>query len=126
MRRSDGLLTPLDTLAKPVAGASHLEISDDGTLLLLQGAKGYTALYHTAAGIKLGTDIVTDSPFWQPAHLAPDGQTLVTNAARGILIWNLDPDSFRSAACRLAGRDLTEAEWRRYVGDGPQVELCEP
>ncbi len=124
MRRSDDALASIDTLAKPVAGANRFELSDDGALLLLQGAKGSTALYDTATGIKLGTDIATDSPFWEPAHLSPDGRTLATNASDGILLWNLDPESFTDAACRMAGRDLTAAEWRRYVGDSPQVKLC--
>jgi hypothetical protein len=36
---------------------------------------------------------------------------------RGIQVWDLDPDHWAAAACRVAGRNLTEQEWTAYLGD---------
>jgi hypothetical protein len=47
----------------------------------------------------------------------PDGKLLVSATERDrILLWNLDPTSWEDEACRVANRNLTLAEWRRYVG----------
>lgn len=31
--------------------------------------------------------------------------------------WDLEPDHWVEAGCRLAGRNLTRAEWDQYLGD---------
>ena len=35
----------------------------------------------------------------------------------GYQIWDLDPDHWIEAACRLAGRNLTAEEWATNIGD---------
>jgi hypothetical protein len=51
--------------------------------------------------------------------LRPDGLELAVggSATRGMQIWDLDPDHWLDAACRLAGRDLTREEWDTNIGD---------
>jgi hypothetical protein len=39
------------------------------------------------------------------------------NGRDGLAIWNLEPDRLADAACRIAGRNLTRAEWDAYLGD---------
>ncbi|MFE2971425.1 trypsin-like peptidase domain-containing protein [Streptomyces sp. NPDC059340] len=57
------------------------------------------------------------------ALFAPDGNTLTTSSDDGtVRLW--DTDAFNdlatltNKACTIAGRSLTEREWRRYVPDG--------
>ena len=39
--------------------------------------------------------------------------------------WSLHADDLIETACRLAGRDLTEDEWAKYVGDSvPYRATC--
>lgn len=39
--------------------------------------------------------------------------------------WSLHADDLIETACRLAGRDLTEDEWPKYVGDSvPYRAAC--
>ncbi len=39
--------------------------------------------------------------------------------------WSLRDDDLTETACRLAGRDLTEDEWAKYVGDSvPYRATC--
>ena len=45
--------------------------------------------------------------------------------ANGIVIWNLDERAWLDAACVLAGRNLTHAEWDEYLADfGPYHVTC--
>jgi hypothetical protein len=42
-----------------------------------------------------------------------------------VKVWNLDPQSWVDAACRLAGRNLTPEEWNSYIGDlAPYAATC--
>jgi hypothetical protein len=110
--------------AKPISGANQFELSRDGTLLLLQGSGQPANLYDVASGLKLGGNIATDSPGWGAAHLAPNGLTMLTNVAAGVLIWDLRPAHEAVALCRSVGRTLTPTEWRTYFGDTAQVDTC--
>ncbi|MDH2429525.1 TIR domain-containing protein [Sphaerisporangium sp. TRM90804] len=61
-------------------------------------------------------------------RLTDDGTHLVTAAdaggENGLLVrWALTPSAWISAACASVGRDLTAAEWRRYVGTPPPENL---
>ena len=37
--------------------------------------------------------------------------------AHRIRVWDLRPDHWVDAACRLAGRNLTRVEWESHIGD---------
>jgi class 3 adenylate cyclase len=41
-----------------------------------------------------------------------------------VVSWDLNPASLFARACQLAGRDLTEAEWRQYLPDRPYRRTC--
>ena len=44
---------------------------------------------------------------------------------QAVQICDLDPETMQEAACRLAGRNLTEAEWSAYLTDfGEHRDLC--
>ena len=59
-----------------------------------------------------------------PAFSA-DGSSLTLAGIEGsVLTWSLDPRSWVATACRLAGRDLTEQEWRSYLGERPYEPVC--
>jgi WD40 repeat protein len=57
---------------------------------------------------------------------SPSGDRLVTTGLDGATVsWTLDPDRWRAAACAIAGRDLTDGEWRQYLPDRDPSPLCE-
>uniref|UniRef100_UPI00286AD99E hypothetical protein n=1 Tax=Pseudolysinimonas sp. TaxID=2680009 RepID=UPI00286AD99E len=124
LRRSDSDLTPLLSLPKPVSGANVFELSGDGNTLLISGGTEPAVLYDMATNSKLGIDIPVDSPYYYSGHLSDDGNTLVTNATDGVLVWNLDTDNAATTACRLTGRSFTRTEWTRYFGDDPYNDTC--
>jgi hypothetical protein len=50
---------------------------------------------------------------------------LAVDTEQGIVVWDLDPDHWVEAACDLAGRNLTQAEWDQHIGDlAPYRTTC--
>ncbi|QIG40392.1 hypothetical protein G5T42_13665 [Microbacterium sp. 4R-513] len=123
MHRSSSTLDPKAVLPKPIAGATVFESSADGDTILLTGDEGPVALYDVASGTRLGDPIEAYSTRALSAQLAPDGEHMVTNARAGVLAWDFSISSMIEAACRMAGRSLTETEQMTYFGS---LELPEP
>ena len=49
---------------------------------------------------------------------SPDGKALASGDYQGkVMLWNVDLQTWQHRACELANRNLTEDEWRRYLGD---------
>lgn len=121
---------PIGSLPGVPGGLYSLDISPDGRTLSAYSLGGTISLYDPAAGIRLGDPIPVssernslDDPFQIPRKqvfsgvFSPDGEELAADAPTGIALWDLRPSSHAEAACRMAGRDLTEDEWRNYLGD---------
>jgi len=54
-----------------------------------------------------------------------DGAHLAASGPHGIAKWDLAPSSLRTAACRVANRNLTRSEWLTYLGAGtPYRAMC--
>ena len=54
----------------------------------------------------------------------PVSGRLAAGGRGGVTLWNLGSDALLAGACRLAGRNLSDAEWRRYLGSEPYRALC--
>ena len=59
-----------------------------------------------------------------PAFSADNSSLTLAGVEGSVLTWSLDPRSWVATACRLAGRDLTEQEWRSYLGERPYEPVC--
>jgi WD40 repeat protein/DNA-binding SARP family transcriptional activator len=102
--------------------------SPDGRMLATVASDGNTILWDVRARKRLG------SPLSGPAGngtmsvtFAPDGRHLF--AAYGddgqVLRWDIDPASWRERACSIAGRNLTQDEWERFLPDRPYRRTCD-
>jgi hypothetical protein len=71
-----------------------------------------------ASGTPVGGPIPVSDNEWNGFALQPEGRELAVGGGSkdGIAIWDLDPQDWVDAACRLAGRNLTKAEWDTYLG----------
>lgn len=118
-------LEPLGELAGASGEVNTLQFSDDGRLLLATSNDQTASLYDVATGTRLGDPVATSAPLIYPAFLRPDGAALAVTDASGVVVWDLDPDRLADAACRVAGRDLTESERATYLaGIGEPRETC--
>ncbi len=92
--------------------------SPDDRLLASTGADDRSLrLWEVTSGLPYGTAILTGAnwvamPAWEPS----DPALVVATAWGGPMRFDLDPDRMRSDLCGLAQRNLTEREWRQYVG----------
>ena len=118
-------LEPLGSLPKPFGGGHTIEIDDAARTMLVVGWDNRGSLYDVADGIRLGDPLQTVSPEEAGgAHLSHDGARLVTGAPEGVLVWDMNPEAHSTAACRIAGRELTAVEWSTYFGDERQTATC--
>ena len=100
-----------------VAGGLYLpSLSRDARTLLVSTADGNGLLYDAPTGERLGEPFPTDDTTLAGSMLRPDGLEVAISMPEGVVVWDLDPDHQFEYVCRLAGRDLTENEWRTYLG----------
>jgi serine/threonine protein kinase/DNA-binding SARP family transcriptional activator/WD40 repeat protein len=82
-------------------------------------------------------DAQTLQPIGDPIRVRGDAAILTTNhpggsrVATGTLsaigspiVWDLNPADWEVMACRLAGRNLSRAEWNQYLPDRPYQATC--
>lgn len=55
-----------------------------------------------------------------------DGTTLaIRGSGRDLMVWDIDPHSWETSACVMAGRNLTRDEWGDFIGpDEPYRATC--
>jgi WD40 repeat protein len=56
---------------------------------------------------------------------SPDGTKAIEGTTMGAAqIWDVDIERWVATACRIAGRNLTQAEWHRYLPGEPYRRTC--
>lgn len=110
----------LAVVGQPVTGipgrVEHYAYSADGRLLAARGSDGAVWLVDVAARVLIGGPIPLPGPV-DGIAVRPDGAELAVDSGDGVTLWDLHPEAWAQVACRLAGRRLTEAEWRDHIGD---------
>ena len=112
----------------PGAGGLGVEFVRGGELLLttseVAGGPGFSRA-DGSAGAQLW-DATTLEPIGEPLLLGANGSGYVDRDVRGdravigggggtLLVWDLDRNHWQDLACRIAGRNLTRAEWAQYL-----------
>ena len=118
-------LEPIGTFPGARGEVNTLEFSADGHTLLAAANDQTVSLFDVASRRRIGDPIAAFSPLIGAGHLHPDGTHVAVNERDGVVIWDIDPDHLAAAACRLAGRNLTETEWNTYLdGFGSYRPTC--
>jgi WD40 repeat protein len=105
---------PVTSVAFSPDGATPASASDDRSIRLWDVQT--RLLLGTLSG---HTDVVTSVAF------SPDGATLASAGGdRNIRLWDFDPASLKMRACKMANRNFSEKEWRKFFGDQPYRKTC--
>jgi len=106
--------------AQPFAGWSVV-FSRDGSQVATF-ASGRVGRWDGRTGAFLGAVGVPDAA---AVGFTGDGRGLrVAESSGRVRTWDLDPAAWRAAACRMAGRPLTEEEWRSHLPTRPFQPVC--
>lgn len=125
-------LVGVGTIPGAAGGLALPSLSRDARTLLVTTDDGTALLYDTTTGIGIGEPFRTDDravaqgilvdlegtelAFPMPEGvLRPDGLEIALSTPEGVMVWDIDPEHQFEFACRIAGRDLTENEWRTYL-----------
>jgi DNA-binding SARP family transcriptional activator/WD40 repeat protein/tRNA A-37 threonylcarbamoyl transferase component Bud32 len=112
----------------------HGEGTADGSLIATSGGDQRVYLYDVTTGVRIGTPVTVPDGQWNRVNISLDGNWLTVGGenpdddVRGrdtFQLWDLDPVHWETAACRIAGRNLTRAEWADNIGDlAPYRATC--
>ena len=92
-------------------------IIDSGSVLVAVSRDGKLRLWDIATHLPIGPALTGHLDYTQALDSLSDSSVMTGGASDGRTIsWALDPAVWLDRACELAGRNLTRAEWDRYVG----------
>lgn len=112
-------LQPIRTFGGSRGFIQEVNGTSDGSLIAIRGGDRFVSIFDVATGVRIGTPITIpdDQQFF--TSLTLDGRSLAIGGGAGtaITVWDLDPERWVEAACRVAGRNLTQEEWDSNIGD---------
>ncbi len=124
-------------LGRPLAGDSGIvylvAFSPDGELLASAHAHNLVGLWDTASRKLIG-ELKGYSGDVYSVAFSPDGRLLASGSCKKlemnfceegqVVLWNVLPEFWKARACRMANRNLSHDEWRRYFGDEDYRKTC--
>ena len=112
-----------------VGNPAALRFSPSGRMLAVAQLDGSVVLWDVATRQRLG-QLIGHARAGRIAGannvaFAPDGRSLATVGNDGsVVLWDLDLAHWARRACDVAGRNLSRAEWREFLGDRRYRRTC--
>jgi len=103
---------------------TSLAFSADGKMIVSGGEDGAIHLLDAISGQAIGVPIQGSKGSVTSVAFSPDGKRVVSGNSEGIVrMWNA-PDAWIDRICAKLARNLSQAEWRKYVGNITYVKQC--
>jgi DNA-binding SARP family transcriptional activator/WD40 repeat protein len=105
--------------------ATRMAYSDDGRWLVISHPRSLTVLDARTLRVVLPTlTLPTEAPTDAFAVAAGEGHRMIIGTRSVLASIDMDPERWKAAACRVAGRTLTDDEWGRFLPDLPFAPAC--
>ena len=111
-------------MAAQAASFLAVAASPDGERIAATGWDGALRLWDRASGRSLGPPLEAHGDYTRGIAWLDEEHVLTGSGARSLIAWDMSPAGWLDRACELAGRDLSSAEWRRYLPDEPYRGTC--
>ena len=113
------------TLAGHQDSVRHVTFNEDGSLLASASEDGNVILWDLTQNPPAPQTLAGHQDSVRHVTFNEDGSLLASASwDNNVILWNIDPISWQQRACTMAGRNFTEAEWQRYLGDRPYEQTC--
>ena len=126
----------LDTeIWEPVAGPTvvhdgpvlQVEWLADGRTVVTSGLDGMVSLFDVERGLVRGRPLPASADAGEGVTFlvpVPSDELVALSGERTGRRYPLEPSAWLEEACAVAGRNLTRAEWDRYLPDRPYERTC--
>lgn len=108
-------------------GGNRLTVafSPDGRTLASAREHGSVILWDVENRRQIGLPLKSDSEGTAHIAFSSDGESLIAaSVSKSVTVWDVGTDSWLRRACRIANRNLSQDEWRHYMGDVPYEKTC--
>lgn len=103
----------------------HLAFNQEGNVLAVygrkSGSKGYLVLWDLDKGQPIGSSFQESFADSTQFVFSQDDSMLISSAG---IAWDVDPISWQSRACQISNRNLTDTEWKIFLGGKPYQKTC--
>jgi len=108
------------------APVSAIAFAHDGKMFATSGgSSGHTKVWVTSTLQQLGDDFPGGEGSWGNIAYTPNGRYLFSAYADGSAYrWPVTVGAWADQACRVAGRNFTREEWRRFVAGRSYERVC--
>jgi WD40 repeat protein len=105
-------------------GLQGLAVSADGSQIAALGGDGAVRLWDRPTSRAVGPPLAGHATSAMAMEFSADGRLVTGGFDQQLISWDLRPDSWVAQACRIVGRDLTEAEWQLYLQERAYRKTC--